>query len=249
MKKKLNLIITSFVLCFLLGGCCNSDTSLSSAAVQTYKFQKTPLYAISDSFYITAISDDVFKRIYGKSFKKDCTLPREELRYLHVKHKTLDGKELNGEMIVNRHIAKDVLTILKQLYDADYPIEKIRLVDEYNADDEASMEDNNSSAFNFRFISHTKKISKHGLGLAVDINTLYNPYTKMVNGKRIVEPVNGEAYLDRNADFPYKIDENDLCYKLFFAHGFEWGGAWKDRKDYQHFEIPTEKITQWYPDN
>ena len=202
-----------------------------------------------DSFYITEITDEIFDRIYGKSFKEDCTLPREELRYLHVLHRDLDGNIHEGEMIVNRHIAEDVLEILRQLYEADYPIERIRLVDEYDADDEASMEDNNSSAFNFRFISHTTRVSKHGLGLAVDINTLYNPYTKIVHGERMIEPINGEPYLDRDADFPYKIDESDLCYKLFIEHGFEWGGAWEDRKDYQHFEIPDGMIAEWYPEN
>ena len=87
------------------------------------------------------------------------------------------------------------------------------------------------------------------LGLAVDINTLYNPYTKIVDGQRIVEPINGEPYLDRDADFPYKIDHEDLCYMLFIEHGFEWGGDWEDRKDYQHFEIPTDVIAEWYPEN
>ena len=204
---------------------------------------------VNDAFYISPITDEIFARIYGKSFKKDCTLPREDLRYLHVLHKDLQGNDHEGEMIVNKHIAEDVLDILKQLYEVGYPIEKIRLVDEYDAVDEASMEDNNSSAFNFRFISHTTRVSKHGLGLAVDINTLYNPYTKVVDGERIIEPVTGAPYLDRNADFPYKIDENDLCYKLFTEKGFEWGGAWEDRKDYQHFEVSNEKIAEWYPEN
>lgn len=126
--------------------------------------------------------------------------------------------------------------IFEKLYEADYPIEKIRLVDEYDADDEASMSDNNSSAFNFRFISHTTKISKHGLGMAVDINTLYNPYVKTVDGKRSVEPANASDYVDRSADFPYKIDHDDLCYRLFKEHGFSWGGDWQHSKDYQHFE-------------
>ena len=202
-----------------------------------------------DGFYITPITDEIFARIYGKSFREDCTLPREDLRYLHLLYVDLDGAEHEGEMIVNYHIAGDVLDILRQLYEARYPIEKIRLVDEYGADDELSMEDNNSSAFNFRFISHTTRISKHGLGLAVDVNTLYNPYTKTVDGVRIVEPVTGEPYLDRDADFPYKIDHEDLCYRLFTEHGFEWGGDWEDRKDYQHFEIPTDVINEWYPDN
>ena len=202
-----------------------------------------------DPFYILPISDEIFARIYGKSFKEDCTLPREDLRYLHVLHVDLNGETREGEMIVNYHIAEDVLDILRQLYEAKYPIEKIRLVDEYDADDELSMEDNNSSSFNFRFISHTTRVSKHGLGLAVDINTLYNPYTKIVDGVRIVEPITGEPYLDRDADFPCKIDHGDLCYRLFIEHGFEWGGDWEDRKDYQHFEIPTSMIAEWYPDN
>ena len=201
----------------------------------------------ADSFYMTPITDEIFARIQGKSFKDDCTLPREDLRYLHVLHVDLNGETHEGEMIVNVHIAEDILDIFKQLYDAKYPIEKIRLVDEYDADDESSMEDNNSSAFNFRFISHTTRVSKHGLGLAVDINTLYNPYTKVVDGERIVEPVTGEPYLDREADFPYKIGHEGLCYQLFTEHGFEWGGDWEDRKDYQHFEIPTSQIDEWYP--
>ena len=202
-----------------------------------------------DGFYISEITDDIWERIKGKSFKDDCIVPVEDLRYLHVLHKDIDGNEHEGEMIVNYHIAEDVLNILHELYDNDYPIEKIRLVDEYDADDELSMEDNNSSSFNFRFISHTNRVSKHGLGLAVDINTLYNPYTKVVDGERIIEPITGEPYLDREASFDYKIEKGDLCYNLFTEHGFDWGGEWEDRQDYQHFEIPDEKIAEWYPEN
>ncbi len=198
-------------------------------------------------FYITDITDDIFMRMDGKSFKENCTLPREDLRYLHVLHKDLDGKDHEGELVVNYHIAEDVLDIFKSLYEAGYPIEKVRLVDEYDAEDEASMEDNNSSSFNFRFISGTSVVSKHGRGLAVDINPLYNPYAKTKDGKLVVEPVNAGPYLDRNADFPYKINKDDLCYRLFKEKGFEWGGDWEDRKDYQHFEIPDRKISEWYP--
>lgn len=200
-------------------------------------------------FCISPLTDEIFERIYGKSFKKECVLPREELRYLRIPHRDIKGIEHEGEMIVNRHIANDVLEIFKLLYDNAYPIEKIRLIDEYDADDETSMRDNNSSAFNFRFISYTQKISKHGFGLAVDINPLYNPYTKIVDGKRSIEPITGEPYLDREADFPYKIHEHDLCYKLFTERGFDWGGSWNDSKDYQHFEIPDEQIAKWYPMN
>lgn len=189
-----------------------------------------------EEFYVSEIPDDIFEKMQGKSYKEDCTVPREDLRYVHVLHMGFDGETKEGELVVNKAIADDVCDIFEKLYEADYPIEKIRLVDEYDADDEASMSDNNSSAFNFRFISHTTKISKHGLGMAVDINTLYNPYVKTVDGKRSVEPANASDYVDRSADFPYKIDHDDLCYQLFKEHGFSWGGDWQHSKDYQHFE-------------
>lgn len=197
---------------------------------------ETPEASYADDFYISEIPDDIFAKMQGKSYKEDCTVPREDLRYVHVRHMGFDGEAKDGELVVNKAIADDVLAIFEELYKADYPIEKVRLVDEYDADDEASMSDNNSSAFNFRFISHTTRISKHGLGMAVDINTRYNPYVKTVNGKLSIEPANGADYVDRSKDFPYKIDHDDLCYKLFTEHGFTWGGDWTHSKDYQHFE-------------
>ncbi len=193
-------------------------------------------------FYITEITDELFAKMQGKSYKDNCTVPRENLRYIHVLHKDLNGEIKEGEMVVNKFIAEDVLEILKELYKADYPIEKIRLIDEYDASDEMSMRDNNSSSFNFRYISYTTTVSKHGKGLAVDINTLYNPYVKIVNGSLSVEPATAVEYTDRNKDFICKIDHNDLCYKLFTEHGFEWGGDWESAKDYQHFEVPDEVI-------
>ena len=244
--KKTKLLVTLL----LLSGLTASEVFASTKGPDPARSEeaKTQMTIAKEAFYIEPISDELFTRIKGKSFKADCTLPREDLRYLHVLHKDLEGKTHEGEMIVNRHIAEDVLDILQKLYEADYPIEKIRLVDEYDASDEASMADNNSSSFNFRFVSYTTTVSKHGLGLAVDINTLYNPYVKTVNGRLSIEPANAGPYIDRTKVFPYKIDENDLCYQLFTEKGFFWGGHWNNSKDYQHFEIPNDRIRQWYPD-
>ena len=191
-------------------------------------------------FYISEISDEIFARIKGRSYKDNCTVPLSELRYLHLLHKDIDGVIHEGEMICSAKIAEDVLAIFRELYDADYPIEKVRLVDEYDADDERSMADNNCSSFNFRTVSYTTNLSNHALGLAVDINPLYNPYIKTLNGKPHVEPANAVPYTDRAADFPYKLMEGDLCYRLFTEHGFTWGGHWQSCKDYQHFEKVTD---------
>ena len=190
------------------------------------------------AFHISEIDAEIFKRIDGKSYKKNCTLPLSELRYLRLLHKDFNGNTTAGELICNARIAAALLDIFQKLYEANYPIEKIRLIDEYDADDELSMRDNNSSCFNFRFVSHTNRISLHGYGLAVDINPLYNPYIKTVDGKKIIAPDNSAAYEDRTKDFPHKIDEDDLCVKIFGEHGFLWGGnCWDDEKDYQHFFI------------
>lgn len=188
-------------------------------------------------FYIKPIPNDIFEKMQGKSYKENCTVPREELRYLHILHVGFDNNTHEGELIVNKRIAEDVLDIFNELYKAGYQIEKVRLIDEYNAQDELSMRDNNSSAFNFRYISYSTTLSKHAMGLAVDINTLYNPYIKQVDGRLNIEPANAVQYVDRNRQFPHKIDHQDLCYKLFTKYGFEWGGDWEDSKDYQHFEI------------
>ena len=191
-----------------------------------------------EGFGITEINDEIFSRIAGKSYKVNCPLPLGELRYLKLLHKNLSGEILSGEMICNVKIAEVVLDIFQKLFAANYPIEKVRLIDEYDADDELSMRDNNSSCFNFRFVSHTNRISLHGYGLAVDINPLYNPYIKTVDGKKIIAPDNSADFEDREKIFPYKITEGDFCCRLFREKNFLWGGnCWDDEKDYQHFFI------------
>ena len=202
------------------------------------------LPAFAEDFWISEIDDALMARMKGKSYKDNCPIPVEDLRYVHVLHKDLQGNTHEGELVCNVYIAKDVLEIFRGLYEAGYPVERVRLVDDYDADDELSMRDNNSSCFNFRFITQSTKISKHGLGLAIDINTLYNPYVK---GEH-VEPSTAKEYTDRSKNFPYKIERGDLCFRLFAEHGFEWGGDWKSLKDYQHFEVSDEKALELYPD-
>lgn len=225
----------------------SSDNSIESEVTNeenTDKLSAEEEY-IENSFYISEIPNEIFALMQGKSYKDNCTVPYEDLRYVHILHKDFEGNTKEGELVVNRLIAEDILEIFRELYNQSYPIEKVKLVDEYNADDEASMSDNNSSAFNFRFISYTTTISKHGLGLAIDINTLYNPYVKTVNGALNIEPANATEYVDRDKEFEHKIDHNDLCYRLFTEHGFEWGGDWSSAKDYQHFEV-SDAVSEAY---
>lgn len=193
----------------------------------------------SDGFSISEIGNNVAKRIEGKSYPADCPVSLSELRYVEVLHYGTDGRVHRGELIVNKAIAKDVMEIFRELYRAKYPIERMRLIDDYDADDESSMTANNTSAFCYRTVAGQKKISNHGYGVAIDINPLYNPYVKArKDGSVHVQPEAGKPFTDRAKDFPMKIDREDLAYKLFTERGFTWGGDWKSLKDYQHFEKP-----------
>ena len=192
--------------------------------------------ASAQDFYQQEITDDIFSRIEGKSFKANCTTPREDLRYLQVLHYNKDREILKGELICHKDIADDLLAIFQELYKAAYPIERMVLIDEYDADDEASMRANNTSAFNFRYASGMKRLSSHSTGMAIDINPLYNPLVRHREGQTRVFPTTAAAYMDRTKYFPYKIEKGDLCYRLFKKYGFSWGGDWRSSKDYQHFE-------------
>lgn len=189
-----------------------------------------------EGFFYESLSDAVKERITGISYGEGCIVPYEELAYLQVLYMDFEGQPQVGEIICNKAIAQDLVEIFYELYQASYPIERIRLIDEYGGDDTLSMEANNTSCFNYRVVDGTSSLSKHAYGLAVDINPLYNPYVTYPNGKRRVSPAASEIYADRSLDFPAKIDKNDLCYQLFTEHGFTWGGNWKTMKDYQHFQ-------------
>lgn len=235
----------------------SADLSTSTASV-TAKGTPAPEDPLSH-FYYEPLSDAIITRITGISYpvseshakelsfsainiadsEADILISYEDLRYLSVLYYDFNGEVQCGELVCNQGIAQDLLEIFYELYLNEYQIEKIRLIDEYGGDDTASMTDNNTSCFNYRVVDGTDHLSKHALGCAIDINPFYNPYVvfhKDGSDETYISPEGSEIYADRSRDFSYKIDENDLCYKLFKEHGFTWGGDWNSCKDYQHFQ-------------
>lgn len=195
------------------------------------------VFGAEQFFKVSNIDDGLKSRMSVCSFKDEKVVSWEDLRYLQVLHCDEEGNTIVGELVCNVAIADDLLQIFKELYYAGYPIEKMRLIEYYDGEDEASMLDNNTSCFNQRSITAGGRVSKHSYGMAIDINPKYNPYYKLkANGKANIKPESSADYLDRAADFPYKILKGDLCYRLFRQHGFYWGGEWASGKDYQHFE-------------
>ena len=194
-------------------------------------------FVYKDGFYYEPITNEIFKRISGISYPVGCSVPLDDLRYLSLLYNDFNGDTQTGEMICNKTIAEDLLEIFYELYQNGYQIESIKLIDEYSGDDTASMLANNTSCFNYRVVEGTTRLSNHAKGLAIDLNPFYNPYiTYNKDGSINISPKGSEAFADRSSSFPYKIDENDLAYKLFKEHGFTWGGNWNSVKDYQHFE-------------
>ncbi|MBO4520460.1 MAG: M15 family metallopeptidase [Alphaproteobacteria bacterium] len=193
--------------------------------------------AENNDFYIQPLSDALKKRITGISFPyTPAEISYDDLVDIHVLHYDFNNRVQKGRLICNKKIGQKVLAVFQKLYDNAYQIEKIRLIDDYKGDDDASMRDNNTSCFNYRKIAGSNKLSNHSLGLAVDINPLYNPYIKRTKSKTVVFPEIAADYADRTKPFPHKIDKNDLAYKAFTEQGFFWGGSWISVKDYQHFE-------------
>lgn len=198
-----------------------------------------PTVQIMKEFYYAPLNEDQIDYITGCSYPKNednLAITYDDLRYVHILHYDFEGNLAEGELICNNYIAQDLIEIFYELFLNEYRLERVTLIENYNGDDTLSMMDNNTSCFNYRVVDGTTNLSKHAYGLAIDINPFYNPYVTYPGGKIRISPPGSEPYADRDTDFPYKIDESDLCYKLFKEHGFTWGGDWNSSKDYQHFQ-------------
>lgn len=173
------------------------------------------------------------------SYKDNGPIGLDDLSYLQMNYWGYDGCVHEGEMIVHKGVADDVMDIFGELFEVQYPIEKMLLIDVYQANDDLSMADNNSSALCVRAkTGSTTEWSKHSYGCAIDINPLVNPYAK--NG--VVLPKEGLAYLDRLLGARGQITKDDVCYNAFIKRGWDWGGDWMASRgylDYQHFDIQT----------
>lgn len=167
------------------------------------------------------------------SWREGCPVGVEDLRLLTIDHWGFDGQVRKGELVVHRDQAAKILAAMRKLFDARFPIEKIELVDRYDANDDKSMDANNTSAFNCREVEGRPGVwSQHSYGRAIDINPIQNPY---VSGSGEVSPAAGAAYADRSKRLPGMIRSKDAVVSAFASIGWKWGGYWSSAKDYQHF--------------
>jgi hypothetical protein len=157
---------------------------------------------------------------------------RNTLGLVTVYYYGFDGRLHQGQVIVNKEIVNDIVEIFKVIEEIKFPVERVVPIVKYNWSDEKSMNDNNTSSFNYRFISGSRILSMHANGLAIDINPKQNPYVK--NGTNI--PAGSEYKLNNIGT----ITPDSKMVKLFKEKGWTWGGDWKSLKDYQHFQKKIE---------
>lgn len=187
---------------------------------------------------VSQITSQIEQRMLkGDSWRKGCPVPLKDLRYVRIKHINFNGEEQMGELIVHKEVSVEVTEIFEALYKMGYPIRKMRLVSDYNGNDWQSIESDNTSAFNCRKATGSKRWSKHSYGKAIDINPIENPY------------ISRKGYISHKASSPYSkrihqkstyadkavLLKEDKAVQIFKQYGWTWGGDWSGVKDYQHF--------------
>ncbi|CAJ1503064.1 M15 family metallopeptidase [[Mycobacterium] holstebronense] len=169
----------------------------------------------------------------GPTWHRDCPVTPAQLRRVSLTYLGFDDRPHRGELIVNQELVAQVIAVFDHLYRLEFPIERMQSVAHYRGgDDELSMEDNNTSAFNCRRIPGSGNWALHAYGRAIDVNPLLNP---LVDHGRF-EPRNAGVYLDRRRIEPGLLHAGDAAVRAFTDAGWRWGGNWKSPVDYQHFE-------------
>jgi hypothetical protein len=164
------------------------------------------------------------------SYRAGCPVGPSQLRLLRLSYWGFDGKAHVGSLVVRDRVAADVIRVFRRLYAARFPVRRLRKVDAYRGSDDASMAADNTSAFNCRFVSGTRRWSQHAYGEAIDVNPVENPY---VQGSHVSPPA-GRRYLDRSRARRGMAVAGGVLVRAFAAAGWQWGGRW-GTPDYQHF--------------
>ena len=228
------------------------------------------------NFSIESIPKDTASSMRAKNiWNEACPVTLEKLRLLKLTHYDFAGNLCAGEMIVHEKIAEITISIFKELLTLKFPIEKIRLIDHYDGNDELSMADNNSSCFNYRMIAGSEIVSMHACGLAIDINPVQNPYIIIPEIRHPEEhevrrgdllqlheiaaspaaPRNDapcaqvKIYPSAGKTYLNRANQRpgmlEPVVSIFTQHGLIWGGSWNSPIDYHHFQVDRARLSEF----
>jgi hypothetical protein len=158
-------------------------------------------------------------------------VPLRDLRLLTLSRRRFDGRVRTGRLIVHADVAREVVGVFRALYRERFPIRRMVPVDAYGGSDFRSIEADNTSAFNCRYVDGTQRWSEHAYGRAIDVNPIENPY---VSGGSTSHRAS-EPYVDRSRRRPGMAYEGGALVRAFDAIGWGWGGRWTSVRDFQHF--------------
>ena len=164
------------------------------------------------------------------SWRPGCPVPLRDLRLVTITHWDFAGQLRPGELVVHAAHAENIRRAFAELFAAHFPIEQVRLIDEFGGDDDRSMAANNTSAFNCRKAFGSNSWSQHAYGRAIDVNPLRNPYVTRGG----VYPPGGREFVPRDGSVQGVITAGGPVVQAFARIGWRWGGAWSN-PDYQHF--------------
>jgi peptidoglycan L-alanyl-D-glutamate endopeptidase CwlK len=154
------------------------------------------------------------------------------MELVDVQYLGYDGKDHAGQIVVARDVAGDVRKIFEELLRVHFPIEKVIPIAKYDWNDQESIDNNNTSGFNYRNVigpgQNTKVLSHHSFGRAIDLNPKTNPFVSANDSS-------SRSYDSTGATMG-TITKNSDVVRIFRKYGWTWGGNWSGAKDYQHFE-------------
>jgi hypothetical protein len=180
---------------------------------------------------VAPIGAALAERMTGVSWHAGCPVSLRALRVVRATYVGFDGRAHTGEVVAAADVARDVVKVLRRLYVARFPIHRMRLVDAYGGSDFRSIEADNTSAFNCRYVDGTTRWSEHAYGRAIDVNPIENPY---VSGGRTSHRAS-VPYLRRTTCRRGMACPGNVLVRAFQSIGWGWGGYWSGAKDYQHF--------------
>lgn len=181
----------------------------------------------------TATITEVPAHVAARStWAPNCPVKLQDLSYITMPYWGFDRRVHQGEMIIHRTVAEDVVAAFKKIFAAKFPIEEMRVISLFDRDSPATGDQNITSGFTCRTIVGTSTLwSEHSKGYAIDINPFHNPY---IRGNALF-PELAEAYLDRSNWRLGMIGEPGVVYGAFTDIGWGWGGNWATHEDWMHF--------------